>query len=1184
MSMCPSCGRENPGYARFCSTCGASLGAARPAGEERKIVTVLFVDVASSTELADRLDPEELREVMSAWYAAVRSEIEAQGGTVEKYIGDAVMAVFGVPASHEDDPARALRAALAARARLVELNLELAASHGLTIEIRTGVNTGEAFTALDPPPGEAMVTGVAVNAAARLEQLAEPGQILVAERTARSTPGFRFEDRGDLPLRGTRGRARAFALLGTAPGPRIRGLPGIRAPVVGREQELELLVALQERVVAEGRPQLVTIYGDPGIGKSRLVEELVDRLQAGALAPRVVSGRCLPYGEGIAFWPLAEILRDLAGLGDKDPQDTSLARLDALVSDAVGGGQPLDPGAVAALAFTLGLDSGNEDFARLQPSALRQELHRAWRFLLSAISLRAPLVVIVDDVHWADGALLDLLEEVAERSVGPLFIVCPSRAELTDARPTWGGGRRSFSSLSLGPLTTGAARELVGRLLAVDGLPEELRERILERAEGNPFFLEEILRHLIDEGAVARDGDDWRATDKLVGVTLPDTVQAVLAARIDLLEQREKRTLQQASVVGRVFWSGAVAALLDEPEDVEASLRRLEERELITGRFTSSLTGQQEFAFRHILTRDVAYESLPRRERPSAHARVAAWIEQSTGNRRGEVLGLLAHHYREAYRGGRLDRSFDPGEVERLRERALALLLEASQAALRGAAFAAARAPAESALEIARTPEERAAALEALGHGYGYAAMGTGAWQSYARAVDTLVESGSDEDERIARLCGRLLENICRWAGTNHRLPPERTPQAYLELGLDRLAPGDGEGRIRLLTAQSFWWNGYPGSTSGLVDPRSAGEAGEAAAEMAERIGRPDLAVMALDAVQHNLQRQGRCREADAAARHRLELARGVGDLNELGDSFAIAVWNDVYLGAFPGAHTLGSEGYRLLREDVPLRAVHILTWNALASFYLGEWDRVLTELELVRGGLGERADAPTSGFSLAWSAAALVHEARGDREESDRLLAQVLAIEHDRKTLIAPHSPLVMRTLILRGELVAARRRLDEHLSIDPERVDPPLLFLAEAELALAEERGHEFEGLAEWGRGRGGTSGAGYLAPAASRLAGHAELAAGRPAAAFPLFEAAATGFDSLGMAVDAAVARLDEAAALVELERGTDARSLASSARQLLCRVGYVREAARAADLLERTGRTGSAAPDALSWQDA
>jgi hypothetical protein len=680
---------------------------------------------------------------------------------------------------------------------------------------------------------------------------------------------------------------------------------------------------------------------------------------------------------------------------------------------------------------------------------------------------------------------------------------------------------------------------------------------------------------LIDTGGIVRNADRWQATEALLAVELPDTVQAVLAARIDLLDLREKQTLQQASVVGRTFWAGAVAALVDDRTSVDPALRRLEERELVLARLTSTLAGEDELAFTHILTRDVAYETLPRRERPRAHARVAAWIEQTVGDRRGEVIGLLAHHYREAFHSARLDRTFDSNELETLRARAFELLLEASHAALRGAAYASARSLGESALDLAHTPEAKAAALEALGHGHGYAMMGEGAWQSYARAVDTLVEAGSTDDERIARLCGRALESICRFSGTIHTLPPEETPRAYLELGLERLGPGDGEGRVRLLTAQSFWSNGYPASSSHLLEPELAREAGETAAEMAERIGRPDLAVVALDAVQHNLQRAGRYTEANAAARHRLELARSAGDTSELSDSYATAAWNATYLGAFDEAVILGAEGYELLRSDAPLYALHTLAWKALACFHLGDWSQVLADLDRIREGLGERAETPLSGFSHPWPAAAYIHEARGEHAASDRLLDQVYRIERDREAL-SPHlSPIIVRLLVLRGDLGAARERMDLILAGTRERAEKPFLLAAEAELMVHEQRWSELRAYAESLRRVGALSGARYLAPIASGLEGRSVLEAGDAPGAVPLLEAAADGLAALGMAVDAALAQLDLVAALGELGLEREARAHTSSALAVFDRVGFLQASARAQGLLLEAANRQAAA---------
>ena len=1128
---------------------------------ERKLVTVLFADVTGSTELADRLDAEELREVLSRWFAAMRAEIEAQGGTVEKYIGDAVMAVFGVPTAHEDDPSRALRAALALRERLAELNGELAASHGINLEIRVGVNTGEAVTTPEPAPGEAMVTGLAVNAAARLEQLAEPGQTVVAERTARAAPGFRFDELGPFELRGQEAPVRARVLVAAPPGPVARGLPGMHAPLIGRERELDLLLALQERVVAERRPHLVTIYGEPGVGKSRLVRELLRRVDSGPEPPRVVVGRCLSYGDGVAYWPLAEILKGLVGISDDDPAALALGRIERFTADLL-----LEPGrVVATLAFTLGLDARDAEFARLQPSSIRAELHRVWRAVLSALAERRPLVVVVDDIHWADAVLLELLEELAERTLGPILFVCPSRPELTAGRPTWGGGRRNFSSVFLNPLPPAAAGELIEHLLAVDGLPDRARGSILERAEGNPFFLEEILRQLIDGGRVVRNGDRWQTDGDLTQLELPDTVQAVLAARIDLLTQSEKRTLQQASVVGRIFWRGAVAALVGDAAEVDGDLRRLEERELVAPRLSSSLLGEEELAFSHILTRDVAYESLPRRDRPRAHARVASWIEHTAGDRRREYVGLLAHHYGEAYRGARRDRSYPPDELEALRRHAFELLLEASQDSLRATAYRAARSLAESALEVAAAAEERATALEALGDGYRHAALGDGAWESYTRATDVLLEAGSSDGERVAGLCGRALETLVRWTGTMTATWPESTADRYLEAGLRVLPDGESEARVRLLTVQAFWGQAYPGSSSPLQEPALGEKTGTAAAEMAERLGRPDLAVVALDGVSHNLQRQLRYDAAYEVALRRLELARTAGDLTELGDSYAVAAWHSDYVGAFAEARELGREGYELLRSDVPLYAAHSLIWGALASFYLGDWDELLRDVERAVEALGERAETLTTGFLAPWPAAAFALEARGERAASEHMLAPAYAAERRRGRFSPELSPLIVRTLVLRGEAGPARERVAAFSGAEG-RENAPLMLVAEADLAVSEERWNDLPQLAEALRATRATSGAHSLAPIADRLEGLAALAAGDPEAAVASLAAAVGGFDELAMAVDAALARLDEADALLASHRVEEALRLAADARGPLERAGFQAPLAQAVSLLE------------------
>ena len=485
--VCPACGASHAPGARFCRSCGAALGAAcarcgaslsdddafcsqcgervagtttvspqppesslRRGGEERKHVTIVFADVAGSTALADRLDPEALRDVMRRYFDAMREAIEAEGGTVEKFIGDAVMAVFGVPVAHEDDPSRALRAADGMGRRLAAVNAGLAASHGLSLQMRVGVNTGEVLTAAAGEPGAALVTGDAVNVAARLQTLADPGDVLVSERTARAARGFEFASRGALDLKGRREPVRALRLVGRVAGD---AAPRLAAPLVGRTAELAVLDIIYARSVDEHRPHVVTVYGDAGVGKSRLVREFLDRTQDGAPAPLVLRGRCLPYGDGVTYWPLAEMLKAYAGIRDTDSASEVLGRIrEATATLWATGAQGDDaPRAAAMLAYTLGVADPHTPASRTDPREVRSQVHAAWRAFFSALAASGPVVVLVEDIHWADPALLDLLDESGERVKGPVLFVFASRPDLAATRPGWGGGRRDSLAVSLEP-------------------------------------------------------------------------------------------------------------------------------------------------------------------------------------------------------------------------------------------------------------------------------------------------------------------------------------------------------------------------------------------------------------------------------------------------------------------------------------------------------------------------------------------------------------------------------------------------------------------------------------------------------------------------------------------------------------------------------------------------------------
>jgi hypothetical protein len=453
-----------------------------------------------------------MREVLDRFFAAMRNEIEGEGGTVEKFIGDAVMAAFGVPTAHEDDPTRAVRAAMRMLRRLDDVNASLMQSHDVTLQVRIGVNTGEVLATTDPRPGEAMVTGDTVNAAARLQSAAEPGTVVIGERTARGASGsFQLEPLGPLELKGKAQPVNAFVVVEELEQASGRGVPGLHAPIVGRDSELELLRSIYRRAVAEGRPNLVTVYGDAGVGKSRLTQEFLVWLEGIDPAPRTMRGRCLPYGDGITYWPLAEILKSTASVLDTDPPNLALEKIAKVSDDVLTDDVTADRArTTAALAYTVGVEDPAFRFGDMDPRDVRVEIHAAWRSFFSALGAATPTIAIIEDIHWADAALLDLLDELAEGVTGSVLFLCPARPELTSRRPGWGGGRRNFSSISLDPLGRDEAEHLIRALLSIDDLPDGVRSRILERGESNPFFLEEIMRHLIDGGHVFFEAGRWR--------------------------------------------------------------------------------------------------------------------------------------------------------------------------------------------------------------------------------------------------------------------------------------------------------------------------------------------------------------------------------------------------------------------------------------------------------------------------------------------------------------------------------------------------------------------------------------------------------------------------------------------------------------------------------------------------
>jgi class 3 adenylate cyclase len=985
---CPSCGRENQEGSRFCNDCGWPLTPGRGVRrEERKFVTVLFADLVGFTSRAESMDPEDVRTILSSYHDRVRHELERFGGTVEKFIGDAVMAVFGAPQTHEDDPERAVRAALAVR--------DWIRDEGADLQLRIGINTGEVLVSLGarPSEGESMVAGDLVNSAQRIESAAPANGILVGVSTYRATrDAIDYRDAQPIVAKGKREPITVWEAIAPRAGVVVERMEG--APLIGRDRELSLVNSTLARVKSAREPQLVTLVGVPGIGKSRLVYELFKSIEVGGELVYWRQGRSLPYGEGVAFWALAEMVKLQAGILESDPVATAEGKLRAAVSDLLP-----DSGDAhwveLQLRPLLGLAANGET-----SSVPREEAFVAWRRFFEAMAERRPLVLIFEDMHWADDALLDFVDEMVDWASGvPMLVLVTARPELLARRPGWGGGKSNAVTISLSPLSEEETTRLVHALMHQVALPAEMQSTLLDRAGGNPLYAEEFVALAQEQGIRGP-----------TGTAQPDSVQGIVAARLDGLSIDQKALLQDAAVIGRVFWSGALAHVANlGSHEIESQLHGLERREFVRRERRSFVAGETEYVFRHVLVRDVAYAEIPRAQRGEKHRLAAEWIE-SLG-RPEDQAEVLAHHYLAALEYARATGQ-DTGTIAELAR--IAVRKAGDRAASLNVFDAAARFY-NSAMEL--TPPgalERPQLLLTYGEAQSQGGGGD-AEATLDEAVPALIAA---EDREGAARGETLLANL-KWAQGSRDLAYQHLARAA-DL-LENSPPSPSKARVLSEVSRYHMLGGRRDDAIRI--------GGEALA-MAELFGLEEVRAHALDNI-------GSSRISVGDDRGWLDLAKSIEIASSAHSLEAIRGYNN--LGA---AYITHGEARKAVEVLVPgwelvdryrgtLQARFLLSQRFLAAYGMGRWDEFsrLGEEFLLEAGLHHYQSTTFLEFR------GRVRLARGDLpgalEDSALVLSRSREIKDPQR--VQPAVAFAAFALMSVGRIGECEELVEELLDLDP-------------------------------------------------------------------------------------------------------------------------------------------------------
>ena len=842
---CPACGAANAPTVKFCGECGTSLTATSTPGPaaapepvaERRLVSVLFADLVGFTAASEERDAEETRELLSRYFDRARTIVERYGGTVEKFIGDAVMAVWGTPVAQEDDAERAVRAALDLVAAVAELGDELHA--------RAGVSTGEAAVTLGAD-GQGMVAGDLVNTASRIQSAAERGAVLVGEATKRATEAaITYDEVGEHELKG---KAEPVALW------RVRRVVAARGgaqrserlepPFVGRERELRLVKDLFHATAEERKARLVSVVGIAGIGKSRLAWELEKYIDGLVDSIWWWRGRCLAYGEGVTYWALAEMVRTRADIVEGEPPATARPKLRAALEEYI-----TDPGERDWIELRFAHLLGLEEHAAFD----REDLFAAWRLYFERLAEHQPAVLVFEDMQWADVSLLEFVEYLLEWSRNhPIYVVTLARPELTESHPSWGAGKRNFTALTLEPLAEGAMEELLDGF--VPGLPAELREQILVRAEGVPLYAVETVRMLLDRGLLEQVGDEYRPTGPIEALQVPETLHALVAARIDSLEPEQRRLIQNASVLGKTFAGEALAHLSDRTTaELEPMLAALVRREVLTVQSDPRSPERGQYSFVQDLLRRVAYDTLARAERKTRHLAAASYLEGSWGPAEQEIAEVVSSHYMEAYRVAP-----DADDAEEIRQHARAMLVRAGERAASLAANEEAQRYFEQAAELVDSTDEAADLRERAGRTAWRAGNPAAAREHFDAAVAAFESIGLTHP--AARVRAALAEVVWQDGNIEDAL-------AMLEQSFDVLSEEEQDADLAAVAAQLGRLRFFAGR------PEQAAEPIELALEIAESLRLTEVFVQALITKSLLLGTRGRSDEGEALNRYALQVA-----------------------------------------------------------------------------------------------------------------------------------------------------------------------------------------------------------------------------------------------------------------------------------------------------------------------